>query len=66
MELESIISRARTLLSYKTDAETHTILVDSGIDRGDAFLAIKAALILNMDEDLAMTKYACLAGRNFS
>jgi folate-dependent phosphoribosylglycinamide formyltransferase PurN len=44
--MDKLINRARALLAFMTEHEAAVHLVDSGEDKGDVFLAIKAAVIL--------------------
>jgi hypothetical protein len=40
------VNRARMLLAYMTEVETAAVLMASGMTAGDAFLTVKAAVVL--------------------
>ena len=45
--MEKLFDRARMLLAYMSEVETATFLMDTGVSPETAFLAVKAAGILN-------------------
>jgi len=50
---EKLIQRARAILGMGVDEkEAMTVLVKAGVSRQDAYLAVKAAKVLDMGEDL--------------
>ena len=44
--MDKLINRVRAMMAFATETEIAIRLDDDGVDRGDAFLAIKAAAIL--------------------
>lgn len=48
--MDKLIDRARVLLGFMPGADVAETFAEAGIDKGDTFLAIKAAQILNEKE----------------
>ena len=42
---EKLIERTQSLLTFLSDVETYEHLVEGGVDRGSAFLAVKVAYL---------------------
>jgi hypothetical protein len=47
--MDTLVTRARMLIMYMSDVEATEIMVKKGANKGDVFLAIKAAQILNKE-----------------
>jgi len=47
--MEMVINRARAMLAFASEAEVAGRLMESGVDAGTAFLAVKAAVILEAE-----------------
>lgn len=44
--MDNLINRARRLIIFMSEADSAAMLMDTGVDAGDAFLAVKAAVVL--------------------
>lgn len=44
--MDKLIQRARALIIFMSEEDAAAMLMDTGVDAGDAFLAVKAAVIL--------------------
>ena len=44
--MDRLITRARALIIFMSETDAASMLMDTGVDAGSAFLAVKAAVIL--------------------